>query len=385
MARILDRIWIRFGLAVGVAIVVTLAVFSVSLLLFWELDESSFYQALPVQVRQEYDELVKKGLEEGPRAMQIYGEYWPGDPWSRERWALLFALMLGLPFGLVTGFWVSRLVTKPLGSIADTANRVAVGDFSVRAHGGYARGEMADMVRDFNRMIDSLEALDQERRTTVASLSHELRTPLAVLSARLYAIVDGVIPGTEDEMRGLLQQSLHLGRLVADLHTISMAHAGRLSLQCEQLDLSQFVGEELERLDARLLDKGFTVLTVQATLQESPAMVFADPDRLRQILDNLVENCLRYAASGAWIGIEVRAEQSQIVWRIEDAGPGLPAGMREQPFRRFSQETGSRNHGSGLGLSIVQTLVEQQDGTVNISESLRGGVCVEIRFPVLAA
>src|SRR5690606_1753986 len=118
-----------------------------------------------------------------------------------------------------------RRVMQPLESMAEAANRVAVGDFTVRAHEGQARGEMAEMVRDFNHMIDSLEALDRERRMTVASLSHELRTPLAVLSARLHAIVDGVIPGTEQEMHGLLQQSLHLGRLVSDLHTISLASA----------------------------------------------------------------------------------------------------------------------------------------------------------------
>lgn len=377
MVRLLDRIWVRFGLTVAVAIAVTLAVLSTSLLVFWRLEEGKFYRALPVEVRVEYDELVAQGLDEGPRAMQIYGEYWHGDPWGSERFALVFALMLGLPFGLATGFWASRLVTKPLASMAEAATRVAEGDLSVRADGGHARGEMAEMVRGFNHMIDSLEALDRERRVTVASLSHELRTPLAVLSARLHAIVDGVIPGSEEEMQGLLQQSLHLGRLVTDLHTISLASAGRLSLHCERLDMVGLVQEELERFGTRLKGKGFEV---DIRLPAEAVLVQVDQSRMQQIIGNLLENCLRYAGSGRWIGVVLTAESGRATLEFSDAGPGLPDTMRERPFQRFPNQPGGRHNGSGLGLSIVQTLVELQGGHVEVDTSARGGACVRVHF-----
>jgi len=90
MARILDRIWVRFGLAVAIAIVVTLSVLAITQLLFWKYEEDRFYRSLPTDIRLEYDQLVVQGLEEGPRAMQIYGEYWQGDPWTREYLTLLF-------------------------------------------------------------------------------------------------------------------------------------------------------------------------------------------------------------------------------------------------------------------------------------------------------
>ncbi|WP_370678535.1 sensor histidine kinase [Comamonas sp. GB3 AK4-5] len=381
MVRLLDRIWVRFGLAVAVAIAVTLAVLTTSLLLFWKLEEARFYRTLPAEVRVEYDQLVAQGLDEGPRAMQIYGEYWRGDPWGSERFALLFALMLGLPFGLATGFWVSRLVTQPLASMAEAATRVAVGDFAVRAEGGHARGEMAEMVRDFNHMIDSLEALDRERRMTVASLSHELRTPLAVLSARLHAIVDGVIPGSDEEMKGLLQQSLHLGRLVTDLHTISLVSAGRLSLHSERLDLANLVQEELARFDTRLQEKGFEV-DIQLPADAVP--VRADLNRMRQIVGNLLENCLRYAVSGRWIGVVLTTRDGQVTLEFSDAGPGLPDTMRERPFQRFPNQPGGRHNGSGLGLSIVQSLVELQGGRVEVGTSARGGACIRIHFALVA-
>ena len=380
MARILDRIWVRFGLAIAVAILVTLAVLAITQVLIWNYEEGRFTRSLPTDVRMEYEELKAQGLEESRRAMQIYGEYWEGDPWTLEYLTLFFTLLAGLPFGLGSAIWVSRRVMRPLESMAEAANRVAVGDFTVRAHEGHASGEMAEMVRDFNHMIDSLEALDRERRMTVASLSHELRTPLAVLSARLYAIVDGVIPSSEQEMHGLLQQSLHLGRLVSDLHTISLASAGRLSLYCEHLDLVPLVAEELDRFDARLEEKGFELET---DLPDVPAFVLVDPDRLRQIIGNLLENCLRYAAQGRWVGIALSISDGHVTLAISDAGPGLPAAMRERPFERFAQEPGSKRNASGLGLSIVQALVEQQGGTVTVGASARGGACVQMRFPLV--
>lgn len=300
MARKIDRIWVRFGIATAAIIFFMMALLTTSLLLFWRVEYSDFYQRLPQDVRVEFDDLNDRGLSESPRAMQIYAEYWVGDPIKGEQFSLLLTLIAGLPLGLGASFWVSRLVTQPLGSMAETAKRVAVGDFTVRALPGHARGEMADMVRDFNRMIDSLETLERERSATVASLSHELRTPLTILSTRLHAICDDVIPVSKDELRGLLDQSLHLGRLVDDLHTISMAFANRLSLHYEPLDLAQFIDAELNTYASRLAEQGMELeRRIPASLGD--ALVMVDPDRIRQILSNLLENSLRYAHAGKWV------------------------------------------------------------------------------------
>ncbi|MGO3742036.1 sensor histidine kinase [Kerstersia sp.] len=383
MARKLDRIWVRFGLAIAVTIVVSMAVLAGILVLFWELDYNSFYNTLPTNIRTELDELNALGLDEGPRAMQIYGEYWEGDPIRGEMLALIFAMLLGLPFGMGIGFFVSRLVTRPLGSMAEAANRVAVGDFTVRAHPGHAKGEMADMLNDFNHMIDSLAALDEERRLTVASLSHELRTPLAVLSARLHGICDGVIPATDEEMHGLLEQSLHLGRLITDLHTISLATTGRLSLQYEQLDLAVLVQDEMAQFAARLQEQDFEH-TVVLPKPEDSALILADPDRMRQVVANLFENALRHAASGRWMGVAVHKEQDRMRLEVSDAGPGLPESMKDKPFERFPHRSVGAASSSGLGLSIVHALVEQQGGWVYAKASERGGACIGVSFPIAA-
>jgi signal transduction histidine kinase len=387
MARPLDRIWIRFGLWIAATVLVTIAILGASVMLFSELQYRGFYGSLPENVQQELDVLQDQALEDSPRAMQIYGQYWRGDLLFGEKWSLLIGLLVCLPFGLAAGFWVSRFVTLPLASMAEAAQRVALGDFSVRAEPGRDRGEMADMVNDFNQMTDALEQLERERKATAAAVSHELRTPLAVLRARLHAVCDGVIPADGAEFRTLLDQVEHLGRLVDDLHMLSMAEAGGLSLQTAKVDLAVLVQDTVAGYASRLAEHG---IVPELDIGEEHAWVHADPDRMRQVISNLTENVLRYARDGAWLGIRLRSEvgAAMVVLTISDAGAGLPEDVRQNLFQRFQRSDNSRSRatgGSGLGLSIVHMLVARQGGSVAVDRSSRGGTRFTICMPLLMA
>lgn len=383
LRRLLDRIWVRFGLSIAATVLVTMGLLAVSVVLFSEYQYRDFYRTLPQAVQRELDDLNDRDLEDSPRAMQIYGQYWHGDLLFGEKWSLVVGLVVCLPFGLVVGFWVSRLITLPVASLAEAATRVAVGDFTVRARAGRYSGEMGDMVRHFNRMTDALESLERERRATAASISHELRTPLAVLRARLHAICDGVIVADEAEFRTLLDQVEYLGRLVGDLHTLSIADAGQLSLQRARVDVAELVRDALAGHASRIADHGMA-LELQADAPVGTTMVEADPDRLRQIIANLVENALRHAAVGRWLGVQVARDGAQVCVRVSDDGPGLPARVQARPFERFQHPPGQRGEGSGLGLSIVHALVVRQGGTIEAGASARGGTCFTLRFPLAA-
>ena len=383
-----NRIWVRFGLWITATVLSTIALLAIGVLVFSEIQYRDFYSSLPPAVQIELDELNAQSLEDSPRAMQIYGQYWTGDLLFGEKWSLVIGLLVCLPFGLAVGFWVSRLVTRPLASMVEVAKRVELGDFSARALPGKAHGEMAEMVVAFNRMIDSLETLEAERRATAASISHELRTPLTVLQARLHAICDGVIAADDTELNTLLFQVEHLGRLVGDLHTLSMADAGQLSLQKQRLDLAELVAETLDHLHPQLLQHGMQLeMHLPAPSDIGMADIRADADRMRQILTNLVSNAMRHAASGAWLGVALTVEsdiegRAWAVLRISDAGPGLPSELRSHPFQRFAQVPGKRRReGSGLGLSIVKALTVSQGGSVEADDSEQGGARFTLRFP----
>lgn len=392
MARGLDRIWVRFGLWIAATVLVTMGVLGASIMAFAEYQYRRFHSNLPVSVKEELDKLAKEDQEDGPRAVEIYGQYWTGDLLFGEKWSLVIGLIVCLPFGLIAGFWVSRIVTLPLASMAEAAQKIATGNFSVRAESGTDTGEMADMVRDFNRMTDALERLEKERKATAAAVSHELRTPLTVLRARLHAVCDGVITADAAEFSTLLEQVEHLSRLVDDLHTLSMADAGRLSLRTDDIDLVGVVEDAMAGFADRLEQHG---MRLELHLPDEPVFVHADRDRMRQVLSNLVENALRHASSGGWLRIDVediadtRSPEGAVgQLTVSDAGSGLPEDVQKRLFERFMRSDNARSRatgGSGLGLSIVHTLVTQQGGTVRVDRSERGGTRFTVRVPSVRA
>ena len=356
-----------------------MGILGASVMLFAELQYRSFYGALPQPVRVELDALNDMDLEDSQRAVEIYGQYWKGDLLFGEKWSLFIGLVVCLPIGLGVGFWVSRIVTLPLASMAEAAQRVAVGDFSVRAEPGRAKGEIVGMVRDFNLMIDALEGLERDRKATAAAVSHELRTPLAVLRARLHAVCDGVIDANEAEFRRLLGEVEHLGRLVDDLHTLSVAEAGRLSLQREALELGALVEDTLTGMEPRIAERGMVLEWVPA---KSDVWVRLDRDRMRQVLTNLLENVVRHASQGGWLQVAMAVEGDEAVLSVADDGPGLPDDMRHNPFRRFQKPLHGHTEGVGLGLSIVQALVMQQGGQVSAADRPGGGTVFTVHLPI---
>lgn len=381
MARILDRIWVRFGLIVSAAILMFVVVLLGGLLIMSNINFQQAQSSPALNFPSGSHNLAHEDHSTRSALTQVMGAHRAGDTVVSERLALALAILGGLSISMVLGVYVSRVVTQPLESMATAAMRVASGDLTVRAEGGNARGEMATMIGDFNHMIDSLETLDKEQRATLASVSHELRTPLAVLTARLYGICDGVIQGDEKEMRGLLDQSLHLSRLVDDLRTLTLASAGRLSLQVRKVNLTALAADSLAGFEPRLAEQGFTVET-QFSPELAHHAILADQDRLRQIFGNLVENALRHASSGCWIKVATYIEDDHAVLALSDAGPGLPRNVRDQPFQRFPHPPGDAHNGSGLGLSIVRALTHQQGGCVVADASERHGARIRVSFPL---
>lgn len=376
---VFDRIWVRFGLYIAATLLATMALLAGSVAVFSQFQYREFYRNLPVPVQTEMDRLHADDLDDSPQALAIYSQYFQGDFLFGEKLSLIVGLLVCLPFGLAAGFLVSRAITLPLASMADAANRVATGDFSVRAMPARSRGEMADMVGHFNQMTDALESLARERRANTAAISHELRTPLTILRARLHAICDGVIEAGPTESRLLLEQVEHLGRLVDDLHTLSMVDAGQISFKSVRLDLAAFTREVLAGHASRIAENGLR-LELDLPAADGTAMIQIDPDRMRQILVNLVENALRHARSGGWLGIDVSAAAGSVVLSVSDLGPGLEAALLSQPFRRFVHGP-MQARGSGLGLSIVHVLAVRQGGTVEVSNRPEGGACFQVRFP----
>jgi signal transduction histidine kinase len=379
MARPIEKIWVRFG--VYMTIVVLLAVGIIAGGLLWNDNQqrSEFYASLPTDVRVEMDGLTAKGLEHSDRADEIYDRYWPKDSPGAGA-AIMLALGVSFFLGLAAAVLSARIFVRPIASVAEAALRISQGDLTVRAQSLPDNAELTELVMNFNQMAAALERLEHERRDTIAAISHELRTPLTILQGRLHALCDGVIAASEIEHRRLLDQTEHLVRLVEDLNTLSLLGAGQLSLQCARLDLAVLVRDLLPVYADRAAEYG-----MQMETDIAPVFVSADSTRLRQIMANLIENSLHYAASGGFLHIRVAQEDNLAVLEVSDRGPGLPHGMAERVFDPFFRVDTSRSRatgGSGLGLSIVKSLIQQHGGNISASNRNGGGAVFKISLPL---
>jgi signal transduction histidine kinase len=308
------------------------------------------------------------------------------------RWSLIAGSALAVLIALVVGRVITGRVTRPLRSMQGAAHRLASGG----SHQPLAippDRELAELAVSFNTMAAELGRQEQLRRQQVADIAHELRTPLSVLRLQLESIEDGIAQPTPETLRSLAEETSLLTRLVDDLRLLSLADAGQLSLAIEAVDASaageRVVGNVAPRARQQQID--LRIERPQAALA-----VLADPQRLLQILGNLIENALRYTPAGGTVTLRLAQSAASsapslpahpagwVVFEVADTGAGIPASELPQIFERFyradkarARETG----GSGLGLAIVQRLVEMQSGRIWVSSALGQGTTFHVALP----
>ncbi|PNY79925.1 two-component sensor histidine kinase [Deinococcus koreensis] len=273
----------------------------------------------------------------------------------------------------------ARRVAQPVSAISQAARQLAKGDLSARSPAFRGEREVAELARTFNDMAGDLQTLEQERRQAVADIAHELRTPMAVIQARLDALEDGVYPLELEQVRMLSEQAQLLTRLVDDLRILTLLEAGRLPLHPAHTDLAELAELVVRDLGDRASARGVTL-----SLRAEPAATRADPDRVRQILTNLIENALRHARTR--VEVSVQAQDSAVLLRVDDDGLGIPADSREAVFTRFTRLDDSRardSGGSGLGLAIVHALAAAHGGRARAAASdTLGGASLWVSLPL---
>ncbi len=286
--------------------------------------------------------------------------------------ALLSALLAWL---------LAQRVARPITAVSSAAQQLARGDLSARAPLLGGEKEVTQLALSFNEMAQSLQQMDRERQQAVADIAHELRTPLAVMQARLDALEDGVYPLNAAQIALLSTQTQLLTRLVGDLRTLTLADAGQLELNTRQTDLYELALSVTRSLEQRAAQRSVTL-----TVRGEVAPLRADPDRLHQVITNLVDNALRHARSRVDISVTPGAHET--VLDVDDDGSGIPEGSRELVFTRFSRLDESRARdtgGSGLGLAIVRVLVGAQGGRASAGRSPLGGARFSVVLPVQPA
>ena len=264
---------------------------------------------------------------------------------------------------------LARMLARPLDEIGAAARRIADGDYAARVPRDGPE-EVTSLADSFNQMAASLERQEEMRRDFIANAAHELRTPLTNLQGYLEGLRDGVITADRATYESLHEEADRLVRLSRSLDALAEGDAGTSPPQPVELDLALAIASAVDLVGPQLERAGLRLVTEVAT----PLPARADPDRLAQVLANLLSNAVRYTPAGGTVTVRAERRPGDVLVSIANTGEGIPPDDLARVFERFYRVEKSRDRargGAGIGLAIVKQLVEQGGGRVG-AESTDG-------------
>lgn len=282
--------------------------------------------------------------------------------------AVLAALAVAIAAALVAALAVSAFlfvrIVRPVRELAATANRIAAGAYTARAP-ATGSDEVATLGTAFNEMAASLEATERRRRELIADLEHELRTPLATIEGYVEGLADGVVAPEQDTWRVLQTETRRLGRLVEDLQKVSRAEERQLDVRAQPTAPAALVAAAIDGAAPRYTAKN---VRLQTDVEPRLPDLAVDPDRIGEVLANLLDNALRHTPAGGRVTLSGRRRGRGVELGVTDTGDGLAPGELARVFERFYRADPARGHtgdgGSGLGLTIARAIVDAHGGTL---------------------
>ncbi|HEY0211934.1 sensor histidine kinase [Acerihabitans sp.] len=297
-------------------------------------------------------------------------------------WIMVGVLVVVIiPFIVVLGLRAARPLSAQFFNLATSARAVSRGEFGIRA--ALVKNAPAELVRftdDFNTMTQQLERYERELHASHVAMAHELRSPLTAAIGRVQGMLDGVFQPEAAQLAMVMRQLQLLNRLTDELHLLSLADAGQLTLSKSALSLTEVLRERAAWLKPQAEACGMTI-TVATNM---PCRLMADTFRLGQVFTILMENALRYAAEGGNLSIGVSRYDAGYDITFRDHGPGVLPDFLPSMFERFTRADSSRardSGGSGLGLSIARAICVAHGGSIMATLPADGGLLITVHLP----
>jgi signal transduction histidine kinase len=318
------------------------------------------------------------GQGQGPGPPEGRG---PGRAQQETTLAIVLVAVAAAAGASVLGFLVAGRLVAPLGRLREAAADVAAGDLKRRSGVADRDDEIGELARSFDGMAEALDRSDSARRRMFQDAAHELKTPLTVIDATTTAILDGVYEHDDRHLETIRGQSHLLATTVDDLRTVSLAESGQLPLAPTVLKATEILGEVVAGFEVPAKLAG---ITLSSDAGPPAQTVYADRERLHQVLAALIDNAIRHTPQGGTIAVAARPDGDGTLLDVLDDGSGISAEDLPLIFDRFYRADPSRQRASGtsgLGLAIVHALVAAQGGTVGAEEAAGGGARFWVRLP----
>jgi two-component system sensor histidine kinase BaeS len=299
----------------------------------------------------------------------------------RLRDNLAIGLGIGMAAAALLAWVLARHLSQPVNRVAKGIHALAAGDYGHRleATGG---DEIARLGDDLNRLAAALGEHEAARKRVMSDIAHELRTPLAIINGELEAMRDGIRPLDEEQLESVRDEVRHLSTLVDDLHSLTMTDAGTLAYKMAHVDLGELVQLAVDSFRDHAAQKeiglGYAAPGKAVTLR-------GDAQLVRQLLDNLLDNAVRYTDPEGSISVALGKDRQVARLVISDTAPGASEEECGLMFERLYRLDASRNRhsgGSGLGLAICQNIVKAHGGQISASPSDEGGIAVTTLLPL---
>jgi two-component system, OmpR family, sensor histidine kinase BaeS len=277
--------------------------------------------------------------------------------WHSALWTILVACGVA--------YLLTRNIIIPIRQLSTAAEKMRQGDYRQQV-ALTVKDEIGQLAQSFNTMAEKLAQNEEQRRHLLAAVAHELRTPLTVIQGNLEGMIDGVIPATQQQFQSLHEESLRLQRLVNDVRDLALSEVKQLYLYKSLTNVNDILAQSVQAL-AATADKSHVILMLQ--LPEDACYAEIDAHRIRQVVENLLTNAIRYSPPGETVEISCEKLPEHLKITVQDEGAGIDKQALPHIFEYFYRADPSRNResgGMGLGLAIAKQIVEAHEGTISV-------------------
>ena len=296
--------------------------------------------------------------------------------------AMIVAAVFAIVISVIIGLLVSRMLTKPVQRITDTAKEIRDGNLSART-GMHGDDEIDRLGETFDEMAVSLEKDIKHERRLTSDVAHELRTPLMAIQANVEAMEDGVFPADYEHLETVASETRRLSRLVQQTIDLSRLENHRTPLNLEYVDVAQLVQTIVSNQHQLFHERGLH-LRYSSEVQGKDAIIEIDPDMITQAVTNLLSNAMRYTPEDGYVYVSVTMDRRYIMITVKDTGSGIAKEDLSRIFDRFWRADASRARdagGLGVGLALTKHIVDRHEGFISVESELGKGSTFTIHLP----
>ncbi|MFN2136186.1 MAG: ATP-binding protein [Candidatus Promineifilaceae bacterium] len=343
----------------------------------YELSENEMARAVPVEVNG--SEVGWVLFAQQPERVGTVAGSLEANFLESMRSALIWGGLAATLVALILGAFLARTISHPIRELTGATQRMAAGELDIQVPVRTA-DEVGELAASFNQMSSDLSRVTRARRQMTADIAHDLRTPLSVILGYTEALSDEKLSGTPETYTVMYREALHLSHLIDDLRVLSLADMGELPLTRRPLAPLEL----LERAAAAHQPQASSKqIDLSVTAAPDLPLVEVDPERLAQVLNNLLSNALRHTPQNGRVTLAAAAQSGRVTLSVSDNGPGVPAADLPYIFNRFyrADEARQQNGESGLGLAIAKGIVQAHGGTITVDSPPGAGATFTVTLP----